>query len=111
MPYAPPATPVLCELAQPKCTWIFHKSHFVWKFAGKMPNAQDTTSTKHRAQTLTVRTPSVWPHCLGKNPLADKFENGNPSTFETSQENNARIMYFQKPKQYLYTFKKKKTYI
>ena len=26
-----------------------------------------TTSIKHRALTLTVRTPSVWPHCLRKN--------------------------------------------
>ena len=58
---------VLCEPAQSKRTWTFHKSHFVWKFAGKMPHASPTTSIKHRALTLTVRTPSVWPHCLGKN--------------------------------------------
>ena len=54
----------LCEPAQSKCTWTFHKSHFVWKFTGTMPDAPETTSIKHRAFTLTVRTPqcghSVW---------------------------------------------------
>ena len=35
------------------------------KFIGKMPNAKDTTSNEGRALTLTVRTPSVWPRCLG----------------------------------------------
>jgi hypothetical protein len=39
---------------------------FVRKFTGKMPNASDTTSIEHRALTLTVTTPSVWPYCLGK---------------------------------------------
>ena len=56
--------------AQSKCTWIFCKSHFAQKFTGKMPYATtgdiDTTSNEHPALTLTVRTPSVWPHCLGK---------------------------------------------
>jgi hypothetical protein len=28
----------------------------VWKFTGKVPDATDTTSIKHRALTLTVRT-------------------------------------------------------
>ena len=130
-----PATHALCEPAQSKRTWTFHKSHFVWnwkekwrtpsprhtfraslrnrnahrhftratlcgnlqqkcripipgqafcanlcsrnahghfrrailygKFTGKMPHAPATTSIKHCALTLTVRTPSVWPHCLG----------------------------------------------
>ena len=35
-----------------------------WKFAGKMPDAPDTTSIEHRALTPTVRTPqcghTVW---------------------------------------------------
>ena len=44
----------------------FEKSHFVWKFTGKRPHAPATTSIKHRALTVTARTPSVWPHCLGK---------------------------------------------
>ena len=39
--------------------------HFVWKFTGKMPDAPENTSIKHRALTVSVRTPSVWPHCLG----------------------------------------------
>ena len=25
--------------AQSKCMWTFHKNHFVWKFKGKMPDA------------------------------------------------------------------------
>ena len=28
----------LCEPAQSKCTWTWYKSHFVWKFKGKMPD-------------------------------------------------------------------------
>ena len=28
----------LCEPAPSKCTWTFDKSHFVSKFAGKMPD-------------------------------------------------------------------------
>ena len=55
---------ILCEPAQSKCTWTFHKSHFVWKFIGKMPNAPDTPWIEHRAFTLTVRIPrcghTVW---------------------------------------------------
>jgi len=50
--------------AQSKCTWTFHKNHFVWKFTGKMPDATDTTSIKHGALTIPVRTPqcghTVW---------------------------------------------------
>ena len=34
-----------------------------WKFRGKMPEPQ---LIEHQALTETVRTPSVWPHCLGK---------------------------------------------
>ena len=33
---------------------------------GKMPNASNNTWSEHRALTLTVRTPSVWPHSLRK---------------------------------------------
>ena len=55
---------VLCEPAQSKRAWTFPKSHFAWKFTGIMPHAPATTSIKHRALTLTVRTRSVWPHCL-----------------------------------------------
>ena len=62
MPDMYPATPILCEPAQSKCTWTWHKRHFAWKLSGKMPDATDTTSIEHRALTPTVRTPSVWPH-------------------------------------------------
>ena len=55
---------VLFEPAQSKCAWTFHKSHLVQKFTGKMPDAPATTSIKHRALTVTVRTPqcghTVW---------------------------------------------------
>ena len=91
------------EIYRKKRTWTCHKSHFVWKFTGKMPeatweaptlcgNLQEKTRMdiaqgpfcveiyrKNAGRprphldlhgplfTLTVRTPSVWPHCLGKN--------------------------------------------
>ena len=58
-----------CEPAQSKCTWTCHKRHFVRKFTRKMPDATDTISIEHRALTLTIRTPSVWPYCLGKKTL------------------------------------------
>ena len=32
-----------------------------------MQDPHPTTSIEHRALPLTIRTPSVWPHCLGKN--------------------------------------------
>ena len=69
MPDPNPPTHVLCEPAQSKCIWTCHKSHFVWKFRGKMPHAPATTWIKHRALTVTVRTLSVWLHCLGKNAM------------------------------------------
>ena len=31
--------PVLCEPAQSKCTWTFHKSYFTRKFTAKLPDA------------------------------------------------------------------------
>ena len=39
---------------------------FCAEFTGNWPDTDDTTTTEHRALTLTIRTP-VWPHCLGKN--------------------------------------------
>ena len=65
MPDADSGASILCETAQSKRTWTFHKSHFVCKVTGKMLDPDGTTSIEHRALTLTVRTPSVWPHCLG----------------------------------------------
>ena len=61
MPDPNPGDIVSCEPAQSKRTWTLHKSHFVSKFQGKMP---ETTPIKHQALTLTVRTPQcghiVW---------------------------------------------------
>ena len=54
---------------QSKRTWTFHKSHFVWKFTGKMPHPHPPTSSKHRAFYCDCKNPSVWPHCLGKKAL------------------------------------------
>ena len=34
------------------------------QFRGKMPDAYENTSIKHRALTVAVRTPSVWSRCL-----------------------------------------------
>ena len=48
-----------------KCTRTCQKRHFVQKITGKMPDASGTTSIEHRPLPLPVRTPSVWPHCLG----------------------------------------------
>ena len=39
-----PRAILLCEPAQSKCAWTLHKSHFVWKCSGEMPNARNTTS-------------------------------------------------------------------
>ena len=38
VPYAKPATPVLCGPALSKCTWTCQKRHFAPKFTGKMPD-------------------------------------------------------------------------
>ena len=41
---------------------------FYVEIYGRMPDASDTTSIKHRALPVTVRTPQcghTWPHCLG----------------------------------------------
>ena len=58
MPYSNPAASISCEPAQSsKPTWTFPNNHFVWKFTGKMLDAAETTSIKHRALTVTVRTP------------------------------------------------------
>ena len=33
----------LCEPVQSKCTWTLDKSHFAWKFTGKVPDANPAT--------------------------------------------------------------------
>ena len=38
------ATTVLCQLAQSKCTWTYHKSHFMQKFRGKMLRPRTPTT-------------------------------------------------------------------
>ena len=80
MPDASPGAIVLCEPAQSKCTCTFHKSHFVWKFTGKMPNVTDTTSIEHRALTPTVRTAQCGHTVGGKNEA--KLSLNEKETFE-----------------------------
>ena len=47
----------LCEPAQSKCTRTFHKSHLVWKFAGKVPYAKPPTPVLcEAAQSKCTRT-------------------------------------------------------
>jgi len=46
------ATHTLCEPAQLKCAWTFHKSHFTRKFRGKMPGPRWGTLIKHRPLDL-----------------------------------------------------------
>ena len=75
MPYVYSAASIFCEPAQSKCTWTYHKKHFMRKFTGKMLDATDTTSIEHRA-TPTVRIPSVWPRCLGENLLTRPIHGG-----------------------------------
>ena len=75
-----PGDNVLCEPAQSKCTWTFHKSHFAWKLTGKMPNAKDTTSIEHPGLNSCHKNPSVWPRCLGKYLFAF-FKKGNKENF------------------------------
>ena len=101
-----------CEPEEAKSTGTCQKSHFVWKFTGKMPhplfgartlcgNLQEKTRTDMAQEpfcveiyrknagppgahldetrapfTLTVRTPSVWPQCLGKNVVWRATEMG-----------------------------------
>ena len=42
---------------------------FCVKFTGKMLDAHENISIRHRALTVPVRTPSVWPHCLGNKQI------------------------------------------
>lgn len=59
VPDTPSSTPVLCKLAQSKCTWACHKTHFWQKCSGKMPPTPDTMSTNQRALAQTRRTLSA----------------------------------------------------
>ena len=57
--------------AQGKCTWTFHKSHFVREFTDKMPSTSWSTLIKHRLLTftLTARTPQRGQTVWGNNAL------------------------------------------
>ena len=72
---ATPAASILRELAQSKCTWAFHKSNVVWKFTGKMPDANPedivlckpllskrtwTFHKSHFVWKLTVKMPGAY---------------------------------------------------
>ena len=50
-------TQTLCEPAQSKCTWTFHKSHFAREFTGKMPGPKTATQPLcEPAQSKRTRT-------------------------------------------------------
>ena len=68
-----PGQAFLCEPAQSKRTWTFEKSHFAWKFTGKMPDGPATTSIKHWASTLTVRTPQCAHTVWGMKPISSDW--------------------------------------
>ena len=86
MPYAYPWASIFCAPAQVEMHMTCHKRHFVRKFTRKMLDATATTSIEHRALTLTipsltVRTPSVWPHCLWENMVNFQFWLVQPHQF------------------------------
>ena len=53
-----PARGLPWNLVLSKRTWTCHKSHFIWKFTGNMPDSYENTSIKHGALPLYR---SVWP--------------------------------------------------
>ena len=73
-----PGAAFCVEIYRKKRTWTCDKSHFVWKFTGKMPPAQVPTSIKHRA---------FYPY--RKNPFSVATLFGEilfPSTMSTSSD-------------------------
>ena len=58
------ATHTLCEPAQSKCTWTWHKSHLMQEFSNKKNGTQMEPPDQAPALTPTVRTPqcghAVW---------------------------------------------------
>ena len=124
---------ILCGNLQEKWTWRRHKSHFVWTFTGKMReatfqarilcgNLQEKTPMDSAQEpfcvdiyrknagppgahldqtralfTLTVRTPSVWPHCLGKElhtMMWGKIQHCGQSVFKASHYSHANCIDF-----------------
>ena len=73
---------ILCGNLQEKCRTPIVGTAFCASLRGRNahvhlrrtilcgPDAPDTTSIKHRALTLSVSTPSVWPRCVRKNTRA-----------------------------------------
>ena len=66
-----------CKPAQSKGTWTGYKSHFVWKFAGKMPDANPATHVlckpaQSKRTWIFHKSHSVWKFS-GKMP--DAYEN------------------------------------
>ena len=57
MPPTRTATHTLCEPAQSKCTWTFHKSHFIEEFTGKMP---PTTTTATHTLCEPAQSKCTW---------------------------------------------------
>ena len=83
------------ELAQPQRTWTGHKSHFVWKFIGKMPDpnsgVQVLCELAQSTSTWTFhKNNSVWkfrgkmPHTIPRTALCASL--GNRSAHDISQK-------------------------
>ena len=58
---AKPAPHVLCEPAQPKCTWTCHKRHFMQKITGKRPQAKSKPDHR-RTFCTTLRSRNAHGH-------------------------------------------------
>ena len=63
------------NLQEKKTHMEMSQKPFRVKFTGQMPDPLVPTSIEHRALTLTGRTPSVWPHCMGNKLHRNEFLN------------------------------------
>ena len=76
-------TQTLCEPAQSKCTWTFHKSHFAREFTGKMPGPKTATQPLcEPAQSKRTRT-------FHKSHFIRKFAGKMPQTDELERSDQA----------------------
>ena len=93
--------PFCMEIYRKNAADTFPGTHFVWKFTGKNAHGQCTRvilcgNLQEKCRTppcpprsntgplsLTVRTPSVWPHCLGKNKMKPTNPNAHTHDINT----------------------------
>ena len=75
VPYANPATPVLCEPAQAKCTWTFHKSHFVRPHANPATPVSREPAQSKCTRFLGVRYVESFELSVQRGSVEDKPNN------------------------------------